>query len=127
MKTWKIPVVWQEEGFIEIEAQTLGQALKIADICELTVPDDGEYVLGTLELLGASMDYIRDVVNDGQEDEQELKPVIYAEWFARNGDLDHPERYCTNCKAAISRTKSLYYKFCPECGATMRAKKEKEQ
>ena len=47
--------------------------------------------------------------------------VIYAEWLPRNsGDPDSTtECYCSHCKAPISSSKSLYYRYCPECGARM--------
>ena len=30
MKTWKIPVVWQEIGVVKVEANTLAEAIEIA-------------------------------------------------------------------------------------------------
>ena len=47
MKTWKIPVVWQEMGYVEVEANTLAQAIEIArdDDGVIPIPDNGVFVV----------------------------------------------------------------------------------
>jgi 3-phosphoglycerate kinase len=46
MKTWKIPVTWEVYGTVEIEAETLDEAIKIFDETEdeISLPTDSEYV-----------------------------------------------------------------------------------
>lgn len=44
MKTWRIPVVWQEIGTVEVDAKTLAEAIDIAKTADLAIPDDGEYL-----------------------------------------------------------------------------------
>ena len=47
-------------------------------------------------------------------------PNVYADWLPRNpDDPGSGTYYCSHCKADISSVKSLYYKFCPECGSIM--------
>lgn len=50
MKTWKIPVSWEEYGEIEIEAKTLKQAIAIFDEREdeYSLPE-GEYIDGSFK------------------------------------------------------------------------------
>lgn len=71
MKTWKIPVVWQEMGCVEVEANTLAQAIEIArdDDGVIPIPDNGVFVDGTWELDCEDEDCIRGLYNDNQKDE----------------------------------------------------------
>ena len=73
MKTWKIPVVWQEMGVVEVEADTLAEAIKIArdDDGIIPIPDNGEFLDGTWEVDCEDEDYLREWYNDNQEDEEE--------------------------------------------------------
>ena len=45
--------------------------------------------------------------------------VVHGRWIMRSPLNPDSNRYCSNCKADISALKSLYYKFCPYCGAKM--------
>ena len=47
MKTWKIPVTWEMSGIIEIEAETLDQAIDIFDKDNdfFELPIDTEYYI----------------------------------------------------------------------------------
>lgn len=49
MKTFKIPVTWEEYGYVEIEANSIEEALEYANknIDELPLPDDNHYVDGS--------------------------------------------------------------------------------
>jgi hypothetical protein len=71
MKTWKIPVTWEEYGFVKVEANTLEEAIEIAydDAGVIPLPD-GEYVMGSWRVSGEDEDCIRDIHNNGQEDEE---------------------------------------------------------
>ena len=73
MKTWKIPVVWQEMGVVEVEADTLAEAIEIArdDDGIIPIPDNGEFLDGTWEVDCEDEDYLREWYNDNQEDEEE--------------------------------------------------------
>lgn len=71
MKTWKIPVTWEVYGYVEVEAPTLDKAIEIArdDNGEIPLPE-GDYIEGSWRV---EEDYglIRNVINDGQKDEEE--------------------------------------------------------
>lgn len=70
MKTWKIPVVWEETGVIRVIADTLEQAIEIARDVDgvIPLPDDSYYVDGSWGLASDDVDHIRAAYNDGQED-----------------------------------------------------------
>lgn len=73
MKSWKIPVIWQEIGIVEVEANTLEEAIEIArdDDGVISIPDNGEYLEGSWEVDCEDEDYLREWYNDNQEDEEE--------------------------------------------------------
>ena len=73
MKTWKIPVVWQEMGVVKVEANTLAEAIEIArdDYGIIPIPDNGEFVDGTWEVDCLDEDYLREWYNDNQKDEED--------------------------------------------------------
>lgn len=52
MKTFLIPVKWVSYGTVEVEANTLEEAMAYAKANknELPLPDDREYVEGTYEI-----------------------------------------------------------------------------
>ena len=81
MKTWKIPVVWQEMGTVKVEANTLAEAIEIArdDDGVIPIPDNGEFLGGTWEVDCEDEDYLRKFYNDNQEDEIQTKEQIYDE------------------------------------------------
>lgn len=71
MKTWRIPVVYQMCGIVEIEADTLEKAIGIArdedDV--LPLPDDPEYITGSWEVdHNGNVDEIREFFNGDEED-----------------------------------------------------------
>lgn len=73
MKTWKIPVTWEVYGYVKVEAPTLDEAIEIAwdDNGEIPLPE-GDYIEGSWRV---EEDYglIRNIINDGQEDEKECE------------------------------------------------------
>lgn len=71
MKSWKIPVVWQMMGTVTVEANTLEEAIEIAQDDEgvIPIPDDGTFLDGSWEVDCSDEDYIRELYNDNQEDE----------------------------------------------------------
>ena len=72
MKTWKIPVCWQEMGVIEVKAPTLAKAIEIAKDEEgvIPLPDDGYYVDGSWEVSSTDEELLRACYNDNKEDQQ---------------------------------------------------------
>ena len=73
MKSWKIPVIWQEIGIVEVEANTLEEAIEIArdDDGVISIPDNGEYLEGSWEVDCDDEDYLREWYNDNQKDEED--------------------------------------------------------
>ena len=71
MKTWRIPVVWSVFSVIEVEAETLEQAMEIAEDKEenIPLPTDLSYLDGSWELSSADADEIRHFYNKDQLDE----------------------------------------------------------
>ena len=54
MKTFKIPVTWSAFGVIEVEAESLDEAIKAFDKCEngeegYPLPYESEYIDGSFE------------------------------------------------------------------------------
>ena len=126
MKTWRIPVVWQETAMIDIVANTLREAVELAKDKDgvIPIPEDGVVIPGTWKVWGLES-YIRTYYNNSQPDDiptPKFKPVIYAEWLPKQGDSGR--LYCSNCKSEANDIMALYYDFCPKCGAEMRAKSE---
>ena len=52
MKTYKIGVVWQMYGYVEVEANSLEEAVKEVDdgSGDMPLPMDGEYIEGSFEV-----------------------------------------------------------------------------
>jgi hypothetical protein len=48
MKTYKIPVVWQMYGYVEVEADSMVEATLVA--MDAPLPDDGSYIEGSFEV-----------------------------------------------------------------------------
>lgn len=72
MKIWKIPVVWQEMGVVEVVADTLAEAIELAKDTDGTMPlpEDGYYLEDSWELASSDENYLRRFYNGDQEDEQ---------------------------------------------------------
>ena len=73
MKTWEIPVVWQEMGTVKVEANTLAEAIDIArdDDWVIPIPDNGSFLDGSWEVDCDDEDYLREWYNDNQKDEED--------------------------------------------------------
>ena len=48
MKTYRVPVVWQMYGYVEVEADNVSEAIHAAMAAPL--PDDGSYIEGSFEV-----------------------------------------------------------------------------
>ena len=48
MKTYRVPVVWQMYGYVEVEADSVSEAIQAAMAAPL--PDDGSYIEGSFEV-----------------------------------------------------------------------------
>jgi len=59
MKTYKVPVVWQMYGYVEVEAENVDEAVLIAEGAPL--PDNGEYVEGSFEVDHDAMHLVDEV------------------------------------------------------------------
>lgn len=70
MKSWKIPVVWQEMGTITVVADTLAEAMELAKDEDGTIPlpDNGSYLDDSWELATEDMEAVRELYNGNQED-----------------------------------------------------------
>ena len=73
MKSWRIPVIWQEAGTIWVEADTLAEAIKIArdDDGVIPIPDNGDFVDGSWEVDCDDEEFVRAYYNFGQKDEED--------------------------------------------------------
>ena len=50
MKTYKIGVVWQMYGYVEVEANSLEEAVKKVERARGELPEDASYVDGSFEV-----------------------------------------------------------------------------
>ena len=50
MKTYKIPVVWQMIGHVEVQAESLDDAVEKVLDTSVPLPEDGEYIEGSFEV-----------------------------------------------------------------------------
>lgn len=59
MKTYKIPVVWQMHGYVEVEAESMSEAVNVA--MDASLPDDGSYIEGSFEVDESSFVFVDEV------------------------------------------------------------------
>lgn len=73
MKTWKIPVIWEEMGVIKVIANTLEEAMELAKDTDgvIPLPDNSSYVDGSWQLATDDMKYIRECYNHNEPDKGE--------------------------------------------------------
>lgn len=72
MKSWKIPVTWEMCGIVTVEADRLEEAMeKVRRAGNISLPQDGIYVDGTLDLSMNEDEEIRSCFNNNQKDEGE--------------------------------------------------------
>ncbi len=71
MKIWKIPVSWSVCSVIDIEADTLAEAIEIAkdEAGIIPLPDESSYVDGSWELSMDEQEEIRVLYNQNQTDD----------------------------------------------------------
>jgi hypothetical protein len=62
MKTYKIPVVWQMIGHVEVQAESLIEAINEA--MDAPLPEDGSYIEGSFEVDEAGVTNIDEDVTD---------------------------------------------------------------
>lgn len=70
MKTWKIPVTWEVCGSVEVEANTLEEAIDIArdEGGALPLPDEYDYVNDSWRVSEEDSEAIRSLYNNNQQD-----------------------------------------------------------
>ena len=98
MKKWKIPVVWQMAGIVEIEADSLEEAIDLAEVDDVSLPD-GSYIDDSFEVDDIGEDEIRSLYNNDEPDEEECVAEflhVYTQHRAKD---------------------NVVSKRCPECGA----------
>ena len=73
MKTWKIPVCWTMMGTVNVDANTLDEAIEIAkdDAGIILIPDDGTFMDGTWEVDCTDISYLREWYNGNQMDDSD--------------------------------------------------------
>lgn len=73
MKTWKIPVCWTMMGTVDVDANTLDEAIEIAkdDAGIIQIPDDGTFMDGTWEVDCTDISYLREWYNGNQMDDSD--------------------------------------------------------
>ena len=71
MKIWTIPVSWEMMGTVEVEADTLEEAIGLAECDDIPLPDNGEYVSSSWRSDCVDEDFIRQYYNNNQEDDEE--------------------------------------------------------
>ena len=71
MKTWTIPVTWEMFGMVQVEANTLEEAMQIArdEAGEIPLPAEAHYVDGSWQLSSEDREEIRCCYNSNQADE----------------------------------------------------------
>lgn len=73
MANWRIPVTWEVYGMVEIEAETLDEAMSIARDDDGVIPlPEGDYVDGSWRLTEEDGELVRELYNDNQQDEEEM-------------------------------------------------------
>lgn len=59
-KKFRLPVTWEVCGFVEVEAESVEEAIEAfeRDIDHIPLPDDSEYVDGSFGLTDPSVEFI---------------------------------------------------------------------
>lgn len=73
MKTWKIPVCWTMMETVDVDENTLDEAIGIAkdDAGIIPIPDDGTFMDGTWEVDCTDISYLREWYNGNQMDDSD--------------------------------------------------------
>ena len=67
--TWRIPVSWEVCGVVVVSADTLSEAIEIAEDKEGIIPlPEGDYVDGSWRLTHENTEEVRELYNDNQPD-----------------------------------------------------------
>jgi hypothetical protein len=57
MKKYKIPCVWESYGYMEIEAESIHQAIEIAELDDTPLPKESSYIQGSFCVDHDGIDY----------------------------------------------------------------------
>ena len=60
LKEYKIPCVWQQYGFLTIEADDWDEAIEIAEAEDTPLPTESEYVMSSFEVDHDMIEYERE-------------------------------------------------------------------
>jgi len=93
MKKWRIPVSWEMAGIVEVEADTLEEAIEIAEDerGEIPLPDNGEYVMASWRTEVEDVEACRDLYNDGQKDDAKIMHAYKVRFITMCGKADETE------------------------------------
>lgn len=69
MKTWIIPVSWEMCGKVKIQANSLDEAIEIAENDNSVGLPEGDYIEASWKVEVEDKDFVRGFYNNGQEDE----------------------------------------------------------
>lgn len=71
MKTWRIPVVWEMMGTVNVVADTLSEAMELAKDKDgvIPLPDNGQYLDDSWAVATDDIELIRECYNGNEEDE----------------------------------------------------------
>lgn len=69
MKIWLIPVSWEVAGIAKVPGNTLDEAIQAIRHDESIELPSGEYVDGSFDVTVDDDDLIREIYNQGQQDE----------------------------------------------------------
>lgn len=68
MKTWIIPVSWEMCGKVEIQANSLDEAIEIAENDNSIGLPEGDYIEASWKVEVEDKDFVRGFYNNNQED-----------------------------------------------------------
>lgn len=89
MKTWIIPVTWEMCGTVPVDADTLEDAMRLAEEDEsIPLPDNGSYVDASWSLSSDEVEFIRQCYNQNQPDEESEKGI--EDERGAQSKSDHP-------------------------------------
>lgn len=71
MKTWRVPVYWTMKSVMEVEADTLEDAIYKAQTDNGPLPTDGEYLDGSWDAGDEDVELVRECYNNNEPDEEE--------------------------------------------------------
>jgi RNA polymerase subunit RPABC4/transcription elongation factor Spt4 len=127
-KLFRIPCMWQMAGEMQIEAETLEQAMRIAEEDAL-LPTDGEYLVGTFQVDHDS-ELLGDVIEENGvrvTNEDAVCPKcqsVYScdNWTKYTAEWEQAEMHEIGHLSVYAGKSDDHSYICPNCGETVTAK-----